>query len=80
VREAFKRGCAALTKAQALFVLDGYASEFVSLQQSRSQFYKLLAVFEPDEKRKLAMHAKRCELLLPLLQQLNVKVPEFVLT
>ncbi len=49
----------------------GYVTDHVTLTQEHSKLYHYLSVFEGDHKRKLAMEARRFEMLSPLLKALN---------
>jgi hypothetical protein len=46
-------------------------TDHVTLTQEHSKLYHYLSVFEGDYKRKLAMEARRFEMLAPLLKALN---------
>ena len=50
----------------------GYVTDHVTLTQEHSKLYHYLSEFEADAKRKLAMEARRFELLSPLLKALNM--------
>ena len=49
----------------------GFVTDHVFLLQEQSKLYHYLAGFESDSKRKIAMEARRIEILLPLLNTLN---------
>ncbi len=70
-RELFLAGAHHIKAASSFFVLDGFVTEAVELAQDNSRLYKYLAAFEPDTKRRLAMHARRVALLSPLVDALN---------
>ena len=60
-------------KALGFFVLDGYVTEYVEMQQEISQMIKSLAVLETDAGRSLALLQKRREILEPILKEINPK-------
>lgn len=73
-RDVFKAANAAFTRAMQYYVLDGHVSDHVAALQACSKCYKYLAYFEQDAKRAGAMHARRVEMLAPLLSVLNPAV------
>jgi len=46
-------------------------TDHVTMTQEQSKLYHYLSVFEQDPKRKLAMEARRFDLLAPMLKALN---------
>lgn len=46
-------------------------TDHVTMTQEQSKLYHYLSVFELDPKRKLAMEARRFDLLAPMLKALN---------
>ena len=49
----------------------GFVTDHINLLQSQSKLYHYLAMFEKDNKRKLAMEQRRIDLLKDLLNTLN---------
>ena len=58
-------------KAQKVFILDGYVTENVKIQQSVSKLYKQLTVLEEERERIYSLYQRRLALLEPLKGELN---------
>lgn len=70
-RTVFLRAVSRLEAAKKKFPLDGCVSDHCSLLQDHSKLYHYLAIFEEDNKRKVAMETRRLDMLSPLLSSLN---------
>ena len=70
-RDLFRRSRAEYTKALEFYVLDGYVTDHVTLQQGVSKLYHSLAAFETDVKRIAAMEKRRITLLKPIADDIN---------
>jgi tetratricopeptide (TPR) repeat protein len=70
-KDLFRRANAYLKEALEFFVIDGYVTEHVEMKRDLCRLYKFLSVFEPDNKRLLAMTNRRLELLEGYTQELN---------
>lgn len=73
-REFFKRAHAHYQQALSFYVLDGFVTNHVHILQDVSRAYNILAYFEPDPKRAVAMHQRRVALLADLLAVLNPNI------
>ena len=67
-RTVFLFGTNCLEDAKSYFSKDSHCSDYVSILQSHSQFYKMLADFEPDVARKCKMHKRRIDMLAEILK------------
>ena len=70
-RDLFRRSRAEYMKALEFYVLDGYVTDHVTLQQGVSKLYHSLAAFESDVKRIAAMEKRRIVLLRPIANDIN---------
>lgn len=70
-RAVFLRAIARIEAAKKYYLLDGYVTDHCTLVQEHSKLYHYLAIFESDSKRKLAMEARRIEMLTPLVRALS---------
>lgn len=71
-RVLFKSSLEWFTRASLFYVLDGYVSDHIPIQQDISLLYKLLAVFDVDLSRQCKMHKRRIDLLTPIYKQLSL--------
>lgn len=71
-RSLFKLSFDWFTRASLFYVLDGWVSDHIPIQQDISLAYKLLAVFDPDLSRQCKMHKRRIDLLAPIASKLSV--------
>jgi hypothetical protein len=71
-RSLFKLSLEWFTRASMFYILDGYVSDHIPIQQDISLLYKLLAVFDMDLSRQCKMHKRRIDLLTPIYKQLSV--------
>lgn len=71
-RALFKLSLDWFTKAGLFYILDGYVSDHIPIQQDVSLLYKLLAVFDMDLSRQCKMHKRRIDLLTPIQKQLSI--------
>ncbi|CAM9425840.1 unnamed protein product [Pylaiella littoralis] len=76
VRDVFKKAKSHTERALRHYVLDGFVTAHVSLQQGLSSAYSHLSSFERDTKRRQAMCARRAQALEPLLAALAPKAYE----
>lgn len=67
----FKLGNTQLQRAAKIFVLDGYVTDNIRIQQSISKLYKQLGLIEEDPERIMALIDRRIALLQPLVDLLN---------
>lgn len=58
-------------RALSYFVLDGFVTENVTINQAISQCYRHLTKLEPERKRIATMHLKRIEILELMQNELN---------
>lgn len=70
-KELFRKANSCLKEAMEFFVIDGYVTEHVEMKRDLCRLYKFLSVFEPDQKRLLAMTNRRLELIEGYTQELN---------
>ena len=68
---AFKRALGFFTRALRMWALDGWVSEHVKVAQEVSRLYRYLGALEVDNKRRLAMHARRVALLEPIVREIS---------
>ncbi|CAM9495753.1 unnamed protein product [Scytosiphon promiscuus] len=73
VRNVFKKAKSHTDRALQHYVLDGFVTAHVALQQGVSRAYLYLSAFERDTKRKQAMCTRRAQALEPLLNALAPK-------
>ena len=66
-RALFLFGTNCLEDAKTFYAKDSHCGDYVSILQSNSQFYKMLADFEPDVGRKCKMHKRRIDSLTEIL-------------
>lgn len=71
-RTLFKLSLEWFTRSSWFYILDGYVSDHIPIQQDISLLYKLLAVFDLDLSRQCKMHKRRIDLLTPIYSQLSV--------
>ena len=71
-RSLFKLSLEWFTRASWFYILDGYVSDHIPIQQDISLLYKLLAIFDIDLSRQCKMHKRRIDLLTPIYKQLSV--------
>ena len=71
-RTLFLFGTNCLEDAKSFYAKDSYCSDYVAILQSTSQFYKVLADFDPDVGRKCKMHKRRIDLLAEILKVFDV--------
>ena len=74
VKSLFRKGNTQLQRALKVFVLDGYVTEHIKINQTLSQLYKYLCSFETDNGRIFAMEERRINILEPIVQAINHKV------
>ena len=74
VKSLFRKGNTQLQRALKVFVLDGYVTEHIKINQTLSQLYKYLCSFETDNGRIFAMEQRRINILEPIVQGINHKV------
>jgi len=70
-KDLFKSGHARHLAAMKYYLMDGFVTDHVTLLRNVSAMYRSLALFEPNEKRKMAMLQRRVDLLKPLLKELS---------
>jgi tetratricopeptide (TPR) repeat protein len=70
-RNLFRRSRAEYTKALEFYVLDGYVTDHITIQQEISKLYHSLACFETSMKRIAAMEKRRIQLLQPIVEDIN---------
>lgn len=70
-REVYRLGAAHAARAKAIFVLDGFVTDHFAILSLESSLLGALLALEPQPGRRMAMHRRRVELLLPPLQELN---------
>lgn len=70
-RKLFLRAVSRLENAKKYYLLDGYVTDHVALQQEHARLFHLLATFEVDYKRVIAMENRRYDMLLPYLDLLS---------
>lgn len=75
-RSLFLFGQQHIVQARQFYVLDGFATDYVSVTQDYSQLFKVLAFFESDCDRQCRMHKRRADMLQETVKQLN---PQFYL-
>lgn len=56
------------------FVIDGYVTEYITLNREISSIYKHLAYFDSDISRQLSMLNRRVAILEPIIKSINEKV------
>lgn len=56
------------------FVLDGYVTEYITLNREISSLYKHLAYFDTDNSRVISMLERRNAILEPIINSINEKV------
>ena len=69
--QMFKLGNTQFQKALKIFIVDGYVTEHVKIQQSVSRLYKQLTVLEDNMERIYAIYNRRLTLIEPLKRDLN---------
>ena len=74
VKSLFRKGNTQLQRALKVFVLDGYVTEHIKINQTLSQLYKYLCSFETDNGRIFAMEERRINILEPIVRAINHKV------
>ena len=74
VKSLFRKGNTQLQRALKIFILDGYVTEHIKINQTLSQLYKYLCSFETDNGRIFAMEERRINILEPIVQGINHKV------
>ena len=74
VKSLFRKGNTQLQRALKVFILDGYVTEHIKINQTLSQLYKYLCSFEIDNARIFAMEERRINILEPIVQAINHKV------
>ena len=67
----FKLGNTQFQKALKVFIIDGYVTEHVKIQQSVSKLYKQLTALEDNRERIYALYERRLSLILPMKEMLN---------
>jgi len=67
----FLFGTKCLDNAKSFYTLNDFCTDHVSILQSGSQFYKLLADLETDVGNKCKMHKRRIDSLSEVLKELN---------
>jgi hypothetical protein len=70
-RDLFRRSRAEYTKALEYYVLDGFVTDHITVQQEISKLYHSLACFETSMKRIAAMEKRRIQLLQPIGDDIN---------
>ena len=70
-RKVFLCGQKWLQQAKEFYVLDGYVSDSIEIDQDLSQLYKYLAFFDDSFERRCKMHKRRIDLLNAPLLELN---------
>ena len=70
-RDLFRRSRLEYTKALQFYVLDGYVTDHITIQQEISKLYHSLACFETSMKRIAAMEKRRIQLLQPIAEDIN---------
>ena len=74
VKSLFRKGNTQLQRALKVFVLDGYVTEHIKINQTLSQLYKYLCSFETDNGRIFSMEERRINILEPIVRAINHKV------
>eukprot|EP00112_Aurelia_sp_Birch-Aquarium-sp1_P004375 Seg1494.6 transcript_id=Seg1494.6/GoldUCD/mRNA.D3Y31 product="KIF1-binding protein-like" protein_id=Seg1494.6/GoldUCD/D3Y31 len=70
-KQVFLSGQKWLQQAKEFYVLDGYVSDSIEIDQDLSQLYKYLAFFDDSFERRCKMHKRRIDLLNAPLLELN---------
>ncbi|KAK2958570.1 putative KIF-binding protein [Blattamonas nauphoetae] len=70
-RRLFRLGLAAFTTALEFFVLDGYVTDHVRIQQDLGEMYGMMVPFYNDVQTQTALLKKKVNLLEPLIRELN---------
>ncbi|ORY55993.1 hypothetical protein LY90DRAFT_506898 [Neocallimastix californiae] len=70
-KELFIEGVQCLEKSLDFYIFDGYVSDHVNINLEISKFYKLLSVFQLNNKECSIIHQARISSLLPLESQLS---------
>jgi len=70
-KELFIEGVQCLEKSLEFYIFDGYVSDHVNINLEISKFYKLLSVFQLNNKECSIIHQARISSLLPLESQLS---------
>ena len=72
-RRAFNTGMTCFNAALEYYTLDSWASECCEMVIDRNGLYIGLSRFEPDARRRRALHKARANLVLPLLREMNAE-------
>lgn len=70
-RDLFNEAIRRLNRAMGYYVLDGHVTEHFTIKMDVSNLYRLLAVFEEDPKRIVAMHKRRIKALEDVIRDLS---------
>ena len=73
-KSLFRLGNTQFKKALKFFIMDGYVTDNILINQSISHLYKYLILFENDNGRIFAMEERRINLLEPIFNAINHKV------
>ena len=73
-KSIFRKGNTQLKRALEIFIMDGYVTEHIKINQTLSELYKYLIFFESDNARVFAMEDRRINILEPMYQAINHKV------
>ena len=73
-KSIFRKGNTQLKRALEIFIMDGYVTEHIKINQTLSELYKYLIFFESDNARVFAMEDRRINILEPMVQAINHKV------
>jgi tetratricopeptide (TPR) repeat protein len=74
VKSLFRKGNTYSKRALEVFVMDGYVTDHIKINQTISQLYKYLIFFESDNARIFAMEERRINILEPMVKAINHKV------
>ena len=70
-RDEFKKANSWFCEALKYYILDGACTDHININRDIADLYLLLAEFESDTARKIAMHERRLEILCPFPAMLN---------
>jgi len=73
-KSIFRKGNTQLKRALEIFIMDGYVTEHIKINQTLSELYKYLIFFESDNARVFAMEDRRINILEPMVKAINHKV------
>ena len=75
-KELFKPGLKHFQNALKYYILNGFVTEHVIINQEISSLYKYIVLFEKDLSTKCKLHKRRVNILKPIEAELSLKVYE----